>query len=362
VDFVQERIATVHDLGDAPAVDSPLDRTAVVVPIAAGDRGAAADRVLSRLDERSPARIVVPFRAAPDAAAATRSWLDGFDHVVPLWCDAPRLVDRLADHGLDGGTGKGHDVWLALGVATAATSVDRVVIRDADAPGAVIDRLLAPLEHGFALSKGYYARVEGGRLYGRLCRLLYEPLVWALADAAAPDAALVDYLDAFRYALSGEAAMTADLARRLRAERGFGFEVGTIGGAYRTVGPEGVVQVDLGQHVHDHRPVRGDDGLERIAEPVAAALLRLIEDTGARPAYDDLRDRYRETAHRLIDRYAVDARCNGIAYDPASEREQVRLYADAVVPPGPDDRLPAWTETGLDPERVATATRPEPDA
>jgi len=39
------------------------------------------------------------------------------------------------------------------------------------------------LARGHDFSKGYYARVEDGSLYGRLFRLFFRPLVRALADA-----------------------------------------------------------------------------------------------------------------------------------------------------------------------------------
>ncbi len=267
MEYVQERIATLHEFGDGDAgMGGDLAReaaaavadTAVVVPMTGREHESpAAERVLAELErlEPAPAAVFVPVRADADRIGPFRDWLGSF--ALPtrvLWCNAPDVDAVLADAGLDGGFGKGRDVWLALG--PAADVADAVVVHDADArsyEAAHVQRLLAPLTMDFDFAKGYYARVEGDRLYGRLCRLFYEPLLRALADAN--DAPIVDYLGAFRYALAGEFAASARLARRLRAPRAWGLEVGTLGDAYEIAGFDGSAQVDLGRHEHDHRAV-----------------------------------------------------------------------------------------------------------
>jgi glucosyl-3-phosphoglycerate synthase len=169
---------------------------------------------------------------------------------------------------------------------------------------------------------------------------------------------VLDYLDAFRYALAGEFAATADLVRNLRVEREWGLEVGTLGGAFEHAGIEGTAQVDLGRYEHDHRGVGGPDGLSAMSEGVAAALFRVCEAHGVAPDYGSLPRRYRETADRFVRQYAADAAHNDLAYDPAAEREQVATYADAVAPPGEASALPAWSEVALSPDDVVDAARP----
>jgi glucosyl-3-phosphoglycerate synthase len=247
---------------------------------------------------------------------------------------------------------KGHDVWIALGVAAAAA--DRVAIRDADATlDGDIDRLVAGVDAGYAFAKAYYARVEG-RLYGRLCRLLYEPLVAAIDS----DHSLVDCLGAIRYGLAGEAAMTAELARSVRVEPGFGLEVGLLGEAHRVAGSAELVQVDCGRHRHTHRSVDGEGGLGQVARPVVAALLRCLADRGISSECSRLRDRYRDRAMELVDAYAADAAFNGLDHDAAAERDQVDRYAEAIAPPGTDRRRPAWSAVELSPADVRRAAQP----
>ncbi|MFC6836498.1 glycosyl transferase family 2 [Halomarina ordinaria] len=357
MEYVQERVTTLHDFTD-PVPEAPVDRAAVVVPMTEREHASlAADRVLTTLETLAPGRVVVALRADAGRVGAVHEWLSGYDLPCEvLWCDGPGVTDLLASAGLDGPRGKGRDVWLALGVAAARESF--VVVHDADAKRYSerhVRRLLFPLAHGHEFSKGYYARVEDDRLYGRLFRLFYAPLLRALA--ARHDDPVVDYLDAFRYALSGEFAASADLARRLWLPRGWGLEVGTLGGAYREAGFARTAQVDLGVHEHDHRAVAGPSGLGDMSEQVGAALFEALADAGVHPDFDALRAAYREAADGLVDQYATDAAFNGLVYDPREEREQVAAYADAVRPPSEDRRLPPWEEAPLDPAAVREVTR-----
>ncbi|AGB36528.1 glycosyltransferase family protein [Natronococcus occultus] len=363
MEYVQERITTLHDLGDAGLPDGlgddPVAETAVVVPMTDREHESpAAARVLGELEALDPAAVVVPVRASSERIGPFREWLESFALPIEvLWCNAPTFEDGLAAVGLEGETGKGRDVWLALG--PAAEAGDYVVVHDADARSYGADhvrRLLAPLTMDFAFSKGYYARVERGRLYGRLFRLFYEPLVRTLA--ARHDEPILEYCGAFRYALAGEFAMTAELARELRPPRTWGLEVGTLGDAFEHAGFEGTAQVDLGVHEHDHRAVAGEAGLEGMSHTVGAELLRVLEAGGVDPDYETLPARYRETGRALISQYRADAAFNGLAYDPEGERDQLDRYAEAIAPPGPDRRLPRWRDAPIDPEFVRERARP----
>ena len=356
MEYVQERVTTLHALTDHRP-DAPTGRAAVVVPMTEREYGTlAAERVLTALERVDPASVIVPLRATPDRAGSFSAWLDGFDlDVETLWCDGPRLADLLAEHGLDGDRGKGRDVWLALG---RALEEEFVVVHDADTATyspAFVNRLLFPVANGHEFSKGYYARVEDGALYGRLFRLFFRPLVRALADAH--DADVLEYLESFRYALAGEFAATADLVSKLRIQRGWGLEIGTLGEAFAHAGFAGRAQVDLGRYEHDHRSVDGPTGLADMSRSVGAATLRAVESAGVSVDYDTLAARYREEADALIHGYETDAAFNGLAYDREDERAQVETYADALGRPGPDTRLPAWRDAPISPVDVAEAAR-----
>lgn len=354
MEYVQERVTTLHDLAD-PRPKTPTDRCAVVVPMTEREyAGLAAERVLSELERVDPARVIVPLRAPADKVAQFHDWLAEYDlSLRTLWCTGPRVESLLDAHDLDGTRGKGRDVWLAVG---QALSEEYVVVHDADTKTYsqwYVPRLLYPLLEGHDFAKGYYARVENNRLYGRLFRLFYAPLVRTLAEEH--DAPILDYLASFRYALAGEFAATSELLRTVRFQRSWGLEVGTLGEAFAEAGFRRSAQVDLGAYEHDHRAVSGPTGLSDMSQTVGEAILRVVTDHGVEPNYETLPGRYRETGFDFVRRYATDAAYNGLEYDRSGEREQVTTYADAIRQPGPDRRLPAWDDAPISPAEVRQA-------
>jgi glucosyl-3-phosphoglycerate synthase len=361
MEYVQERIATLHDFAGA-APPAPTDRATVVVPLTERDHASlAAERVLSTLERVDPGRVLIALRADEGQVTDVVSWVDSFDLAsTVLWCTAPRVESRLREEGLDGTAGKGRDVWLGLGVASDS---EYVVVHDADAvtyDETHVPRLLFPLAREYAFVKGYYARVENDRLYGRLFRLFYAPLVRALAagpaarDAGPEAEEFLAYLGVFRYALAGEFATTGALATRLRSPRGWGLEVGTLGDAFDAAGIAGTAQVDLGVHEHDHRSVGGPDGLGEMCGQVGATLFTVLEEHSVDPDYATLPDRYGACARSMIEQYAADAAFNGFEFNRQQERKQVQRYAETIRPPAADDRLPAWRDAELDPSTVAS--------
>jgi glucosyl-3-phosphoglycerate synthase len=366
MEYAQERITTLHDLGDA-APPAPTGEATVVVPMTERDHGApATERVFAELAALDPVEVVVALRAPRERVGPIHDWLAEFS--LPLstcWCGGPRIADRLTEAGLDGPGGKGRDLWLGLGVAIAADP-SYVVVHDVDAKAfhrRTVRRLLYPLFRGHAFSKGYYARVESPapreprQLYGRLTRLFYEPLVESLAARHdTREHPLLDYLAAFRYALAGEFAATREFAAALPLERSWGLEVGVLDTAFDRVGFAGTAQVDLGVHKHGHRSVSGAGGLASMSADVGGRLLRGVIGHGVDVEYAALRADYRETAARYVDTYEDEAGFNGLSYDRDREEEQVDHYAEAVAPPADaPPRLPAWQAAPLDPGAVAEA-------
>jgi glucosyl-3-phosphoglycerate synthase len=356
MEYVQERITTLHDFADEPPA-APTHRTAVVVPMTDREhRTDAAAHVFSSLAILDVATVIVALRAPRERVGAVAEWLSGFDlDMEILWCGGPRLDALLDERGLGGAGGKGRDVWLALGLASEC---EFVVVHDADAlsySAADVSKLCTPLADGFSFVKGYYARIEQSQLFGRLFRLFYAPLVATLRERH--DAPILEYLGAFRYALAGEFALTGDLARELRLGRGWGLEIDSLTTAFDSAGFANTAQVDLGIDVHDHRSVSGSDGLAAMSREVGQALLRAVETNGVTPDYDTLPTRYERTAGRFVDQYAADAAHNGFEYDAASEREQVGEYAAAITAPDTDDRLPAWIDAPLSPREVRDMAR-----
>ncbi|CCC39186.1 glycosyltransferase family protein [Haloquadratum walsbyi] len=361
MEYVQSSIATLHELDD-PRPSAPIERASVVVPMTEREyAGLAADRVLTTLEDLNPARVIVPLRAPPTRVTSFRQWLATYDLTLEvLWCDGPRVSKLLEGAGLEGRSGKGRDVWLALG---RAAEEEFVVVHDADTvsyDSSFLTRLLFPLAHGFKFTKGYYARVEDRQLYGRLFRLFYVPLIRALRTAH--PTSYLRYLDSFRYALAGEFAATAEMVTQIRAPRSWGLEVGTLADAFDAAGFAHTAQVDLGRYEHDHRAVSGPTGLSEMSRSVGETLFRTIAQHDISIDFETLPHRYRNTAKQLLDQYAIDATFNGFEYPRSREREQIETYTKSIQPPGSPDYLPAWSDVDITPSAVVDAAVADADA
>lgn len=360
MEFRQESIATLHDFGTADP-DVAVDRLAVVVPVVGGDvdRRSVA-RTFETLATVDPGHVVIPFRGTHPAARRCfrRCRNLGLDASV-VWCNGPAVTSTLEGCGIEPAGGKGLDVWIALAIATERA--DYVVVHDADAYSYApshVPRLAWPLTQGASFVKGYYARIEDERMYGRVTRLLWEPLMAAIRTRWAGPA--ITYLDGFRYPLAGEVAMTAEVARELALQPGWGLEVGMLLEAYRQLDTGRIVQVDLGNHRHDHRPVHGDGGIVSMAEVVAATLIDGLRALGHPVDRDQVARVYRDQTAAYVDRYALDAAFNDLNYDRAAEEELIDEYHAAITAETAREPLPSIAATDVEAAALAEAGRITP--
>ncbi len=115
-----------------------------------------------------------------------------------VWHDGPRMQQfyqelKASDFKMDK-AGKGQSVWMTLGYILADSTVRTIALDDCDIVNykrELLARLVYPLIHpaiDIEFSKGYYAR-STDRLYGRVMRLFYTPLIKTLKKiiAAIPD-------------------------------------------------------------------------------------------------------------------------------------------------------------------------------
>lgn len=357
MEFRQDRVTTFHDFGAVePEID--LESVGVVVPVSGDDADRpAVHRTLEILADIDPGRIVVPIRANRATVARFSARMSSLPATISVIdCEGEQVQRALCDAGIDVSGGKGVDVWLGLAAATASTST--VVVHDADAASydrTDLAKLAWPVQHDFEFAKGYYARIEEGKLYGRLVRLLWAPIIRALAEEKS--APIIAYLDAFRYPLAGEFALTASLARSMRIPHGWGLETGTLGESFRLVGAQGSAQVDLGRHQHDHRPVDGAAGLAPVANAVIGTLFDVLNGHGY-GIPGALVASYRRHGRRLVTQYGADAAFNGLSYDREGELEQIQRYA-ALIPEAPSPTwLPPLRETTIDPVVLEDSVSP----
>ena len=375
----QEEITTLHDLNlnkenllktmNEIASDRPVS---VVLPMLYSEiKGDALNTIIKELNKCTYLKEVVVALAAKDEKE--------FNHVkqffqkmtIPkliMWCNDPKienLLTRLKPEGLNLAKfrGKGRDVWLALGIANLRSYA--VALHDADIQGynaTIPSKLLYPLlepELDFKFNKGYYARVNIARtvMYGRVFRLFLYPLLKSLVDLLGSEPDFVRFLRAFRYPISGEFALTSDLARDLDIPGGWGIEVGVMAEIYRNVAIKRICQTDLGFYEHKHQEM-GDSskGLIKMAGEIFRTLLRvLIEEDRiqiSRPFLLCLRVLYLRNAKDTIRKYHADAHINGITYDRHLEETMVEKFSQELMIAGNKymlkpvgTRMPDWLRT-----------------
>jgi glucosyl-3-phosphoglycerate synthase len=169
-------------------------------------------------------------------------------HVV-LWNDSPALLQQLANHGSYFDPGKGLNLWLAFGWIAANQSSGTILVHDCDIANYNLDLPLAlalPVARlGYGYCKGYYSRVCE-ELFGRVTRLFVIPLVRSLVRVLG-HMPLLDFIDSFRYPLSGEYSMSFETAMNLPIESGCALEIGSPCELHRNLDPKTICQVD--QHV-----------------------------------------------------------------------------------------------------------------
>ncbi|MEX0405105.1 glycosyl transferase [Aquibium sp. LZ166] len=267
-----------------------------------------------------------------------------------LWNDGPRLRavdDRLAEAGLaPSEPGKGRNVWYCLGYALAAQQTDVVAIHDCDITTYSRDllaRLVYPVANPsfrYVFSKGYYSRIAGGTINGRVSRLLVTPLLQALAMTVGPHS-YIDYLSAFRYPLSGEFAMRVGVVPDIRIPTDWGLEIGVLSELRRNASTRAICQVDIADvYDHKHQDLSQDDpqkGLSRMATDITKAIFRKLATEGVIFSAGTLRSvkaTYFRIALDLIESYHADAVMNGLSLDRHKEEQAVELFARNITAAG----------------------------
>ena len=266
--------------------------------------------------------------------------------VLPMWCNGPRVMKlfeqlREETNGVDiiqFPDGKGLSVWKTLGIATLL--VDYICLHDADI--LTFDRtypakLLFPLlkNYGINYSKAYYARLHQSHFMGRVVRLWVFPLLSALQEMHA-GSPLLSFLRGFRYPLSGEFAITSDMAMNLKIPAHWGLEIGMLAEVYRNVVPQRVSQVDLGFFDHKHQTVGKSDaqGLRKMCRDILLVLLAALQREEHIIVTSEylvtLEDLYEATAKRLVHFYAIDASFNGFPHERAAEEALVDQFLEVL--------------------------------
>ncbi|MDY6821442.1 MAG: glycosyl transferase [Deferribacterota bacterium] len=237
--------------------------------------------------------------------------------------------------------GKGRVVWMALGYVLAENSCYAIALHDCDIVNyekGLVEKLVYPVVHrglSYEFSKGYYARVTD-KLYGRVTRLFYVPLVRALRSILG-QIEFLDYLVSFRYALSGEFAIIKELARNIRFSPTWGLEVSLLSEIYYNSSVNRICEVEImDTYEHKHSEVRAgspDSGLIKMASDIAKTLFRILSQHSivmSNSFFRTLTATYFQEARKAIEAYNAMSKFNGLKFDRHVEINTVEIFSRAI--------------------------------
>ncbi len=297
-------------------------------------------------------RIIIGLDAADEAQFrhAKSFFKDLNQNHIVIWNDSPRMLAlgaRLQELGLaPNEQGKGKNVWSSLGYLMSCADSSIMAIHDCDIltyDKEMLARLVYPVANPnfpYQVAKGYYARIGGGKLNGRVTRLLVSPLLIALNRVIGPRD-YIDYLRSFRYPLSGEFAMRTAILPDLRIPSDWGLEIGVLSEAWRNLAPKAVCQVEISDaYDHKHQDLAADTagaGLNRMSTDICKAIFRKLAADGTvftANVFRTLKATYYRCALDLLDGYYSDAKMNGLEIDRHTEENSIEMFAENIMRAG----------------------------
>ena len=267
-----------------------------------------------------------------------------------LWQDGPRLraIDKeLKEQELaPTHEGKGRNVWYCYGYTLASGRAESVAMHDCDIltyDRSMLARLFYPVANpafNYEFCKGYYFRAANGQLNGRASRLLVTPLLRALKQVVGYNSYL-EYLDSFRYPLSGEFSMRVDLLNNIRIPSDWGLEIGVLSEVKHNFDTRRLCQVDIADHYdHKHQILSKESqemGLSKMTLDISKALFRKLATMGTvfdNGTFRTVKATYYRIALDFIETYYNDAIMNGLTLDRHAEEEAVELFAANILEAG----------------------------
>jgi glucosyl-3-phosphoglycerate synthase len=284
------------------------------------------------------------------------------DRAILIWIDGKRfssIIDQIEEVVPVGPPGKGRAVWAALGMVFAEKKVAAIAFHDADIvtyDRSMLAKLLYPVVIlGYHFAKGFYARYTD-RLYGRVVRLFYFPLVRALKSILGP-MEFLEFMGDFRYPLSGEWATYRNIAEEMRFPSDWGIEVGILAEMYQVTTIPRICQVEIAdRYDHKHQQLSAEEknrGLFRMAADIARAFFTYLTGWGlvlSKEFFHTLKFTYQSYARELVNVYEDLSRFNDFHYDLHQEFTAVETFVEAIdtarlefeAHPAGSPLIPSW--------------------
>ena len=268
-------------------------------------------------------------------------------HHRVLWNDGPRLqaIDaKLQALGLaPKELGKGRNVWYCMGYILSSGKAESIALHDCDIltyEKELLDRLLYPVANplfSYEFAKGFYARVAGGKINGRVSRLLVTPLIKALKKTVG-HCDYLEYMDSFLYPLAGEFSFRRDVLSDIRIPSDWGLEIGVLSEMYRNYSPNRLCQVDIAAtYDHKHQDLSLDNtagGLSKMSIDISKAFIRKLATQGetfSAEKFRTLKATYYRIALDYVETYRNDAMMNGLELDIHHEEKAVEMFAQNIL-------------------------------
>jgi glucosyl-3-phosphoglycerate synthase len=151
----------------------------------------------------------------------------------------------------------------------------------------------------------------------------------------------LEFMDSFRYPLSGEFSLRKDLLKTLRIPSDWGLEIGVLSEVYRNLSKHQVCQVDIAdQYDHKHQNLSPEDknsGLSRMSKEIAKSIYRKLATEGvdfSMEFFRTVKAAYYRLALDCIEQYYYDAEINDLALDRHGEEQCVEVFAQSLITAG----------------------------
>ena len=263
-----------------------------------------------------------------------------------LWNDGPKIQELykdLTNEGFPGlnTPGKGRNVWTMIGYGLTDKDAYAFALHDCDIVNynrEIPARLFYPIIHpglDFEFNKGFYSRVTS-KLHGRATRLLYTPLINSLTKVYGSSRYL-DYMESFRYALSGEFSFIRSLGRGIAISPTWGLEVSTLSEVYKNTSNRRICQTEIMEsYEHKHQELGNSDsggGIYKMANDIAKTLFRVMAQEGvvfSEASFKTLLATYFQEARFEISKYNALSKLNNLEYIREKEIQAVMEFEKAI--------------------------------
>tara|TARA_A100001011_G_C14300067_1_gene840338 strand:+ start:1109 stop:2182 length:1074 start_codon:yes stop_codon:yes gene_type:complete len=267
-----------------------------------------------------------------------------------LWNDGPnlkKLDKKLLNNNLaPQEMGKGRNVWYCMGYILALGNTEAVALHDCDIVTYnkdLLSRLVYPVANpkfNFDFCKGYYPRISGNKVKGRVSRLLVTPLLRALEKTIGNNE-FISFIDSFRYPLAGEFSFRRRVLKDIRIPYDWGLEIGVLSEMFRNYAGNRLCQVDIADNYdHKHQDISIDDkntGLSKMSIDITKVLIRKLASQGeifSMSIFRSLKATYFREALDFVQIYKKDAMMNSFEIDVHEEETAVELFARNIMEAG----------------------------